>query len=263
MTQLRDAVVWITGASSGIGEGLAVAAAARGAKLVLSARRAGELERVRARCTDPAKVALLPLDLLAVDAVEAAAQAAAFFGPVDVLVNNAGRSQRGSVINTDMDVYRRLFELDFFVPVALTKAMLPSMRERRRGHVVMIGSVVSKVATAGRSGYAAAKHALAAFTESTQAELWRDGVRLTLIMPGFVRTDVSRNAFDEKGGSHGEMDPATDRGMTPEDCAERIWMAVERNREEALIAGAEGAMVHLKRLAPPLYRYVLKRVRTT
>ncbi|MES2488219.1 MAG: SDR family NAD(P)-dependent oxidoreductase, partial [Pseudomonadota bacterium] len=135
MTQLTGKVVWITGASSGIGEALAISASKRGAKLVLSARRADELARVQALCADPSKVALLPLDLTNFSPSEAAAKARIFFGDIDVLVNNAGWSQRSMTMDTDLDVYRRIMELDFFAPVALSKATLPSMIAKGGGHV--------------------------------------------------------------------------------------------------------------------------------
>src|SRR5688572_12803700 len=136
MTNLTNKVVWITGASSGIGEAMAIAASKRDTRLVLTARRGAELERVRSLCAQPEKVAVLPLDLTSFDAPDAANQAASFFGGVDVLVNNAGISQRSLVIDTDMAVYRRIMELDFFAVVALTKAVLHTMMERRSGHVV-------------------------------------------------------------------------------------------------------------------------------
>ncbi len=263
MTQIADKAVWITGASSGIGEALAIAASTRGAKLVLTSRRAAELERVRGLCADPSMVAILPLDLIAFDAVDATKKAEAFFGPVDVLVNNAGWSQRGLVADTDLDVYRKLFELDFFAPVALTKAVLPGMRRRGGGHVVMTGSVVSKVATPMRSGYSAAKHALYGFTDSARAELWRENIRFTLVMPGYVRTQVSINALTATGGAHGKMDKSTDKGMAPERCAEGIWCAVEKNRDELLIARYERIAVYAKRFFPGLVSYAVKRVNVT
>jgi short-subunit dehydrogenase len=259
MTQLADKVVWITGASSGIGEALAVSASRRGARLVLTSRRQAELERVRSLCADPKQVAVLPLDLTAFDAADATAKASAFFGAVDILVNNAGWSQRGMVADTELSVYRKLLELDFFAPVALTQAVLPGMREKGSGHVVMIGSIVSKIGTPLRSGYAAAKHALDGFTEAARAELWRENIRFTFVMPGFIRTQVSVNALDTHGSSHGKMDPATDKGMAPERCAEGIWRAVERNQDEAIVARYEGAIVRFKRFLPALYRFALKR----
>lgn len=262
MTQLAGKVVWITGASSGIGEALALLAARRGAKLVLSARRREELERVRGLCADPAQVAVLPLDLSAFDAEAAARQAEACFGQVDVLVNNAGISQRSLFKDTELEVYRRIMELDFFAPLALSRAVLPGMRKRGGGHFVMIGSVVSKVGVPMRTGYSAAKHALAGFTEAARGELWRDGVKFTLACPGSVRTEVSKNALSGSGEKHGVVDPLIAGGITAEDCAAQIWRAVERDVEEVYI-GRERRVIHLKRLAPGLASFLLKRAKVT
>ena len=263
MTQLADKVIWITGASSGIGEALAISASQRGAKLVLTSRRGAELQRVRGLCAEPGKVAVLPIDLTAFDADDAAVRAAAFFGPVDILVNNAGWSQRGLVADTDLSVYRKLLELDFFAPVALTRAVLPGMRQKGDGHIVMIGSIVSKIGTPLRSGYCAAKHALDGFTEAARAELWQENIRFTFIMPGFIRTAVTVNALDATGNAHGKMDPSTDKGMDPAECAEGIWRAVENNRDEAIVSRYEWAAVKVKRFLPGLYRYALKRAKVT
>ncbi len=262
MTQLNNKTIWITGASSGIGEQLALQASRQGARLILTSRRAAELERVRAACADPSKVAVLTADLTSFDATALAKQAEAFFGPVDILVNNAGWSQRSLTVDTDMAVYRKLLELDFFAPVALTKAVLPGMLARGDGHVVMVGSVVSKFGAPLRSGYAAAKHALAGFTEATRAELWRQGIRFTLVCPGFVQTQVSVNALDAHGASHGKMDATIAKGMRAEDCAAKVWRAVENNVEETLI-GREAQFVHLKRFMPGLFSYAIKRAKTT
>jgi dehydrogenase/reductase SDR family member 7B len=260
MTQLAGKTVWITGASGGIGEAMALAAAQRGARLVLSARRAQELERVRGQCANPAEVAVLPLDLTAFDPLEATRQAQSHFGPIDVLVNNAGMSQRSLVRDTTMDVYRHIFELDFFAPIALTKAVLDGMIERKSGHVVVVSSVVGYIGTPLRSGYAAAKHALHGFYDAARAELWRDGLRFTLACPGFIKTDVSMNAITGTGGSHGKMDAGQAKGMDPKLCAEKIWRAVERDREEVLI-GKEAAVVLVKRWFPALASAVIKRAK--
>lgn len=260
MTQLADKTVWITGASGGIGEALAIQAARAGARLILSARREAELQRVRSACLDPSRVAVLPLDLTDFDPDDAVRRAEGFFGPIDVLVNNAGASQRATALETQMAVYRRLMELDFFAPVALTRALLPSMVALGGGHVVMIGSVVSKFGPPLRTGYAAAKHALAGYTEAARAELWRQNIRFTLACPGYVRTQVSVNALTASGGSYGKMDKGQEKGMSAEACAERIWRAVERDTEEVLI-GAEAKFVHLKRFFPGLFSAALKRAK--
>ena len=259
MTKLADKVVWITGASSGIGEALAVLSSQLGAKLVLSARREGELQRVRAACANPSKVAVLPLDLTDFDANSAAAAAAAFFGPVDILVNNAGISQRGLLKDTEMAVYRRILELDFFATVALTKALLPSMIERKAGHLVVISSVVGKFGAPLRTGYSAAKHALQGFYDAARAEIWRDGIKVTLVCPGYIQTQVSVNAITADGGKHGKMDKGQTGGMPAADCAAAIVRAIEANREEVLIGMREAVFVKIKQYAPRLFSAMIKR----
>ncbi len=251
MTQLHNKVVWITGASGGIGEALALGAAARGAKLILSARRQTELERVRQACPRPQDVAVLPLDLMHLDDPDAAARAAEqFFGPVDILVNNAGLSQRTTTLDTSMASYRQIMELDFFAPVALTKALLPQMVTRRGGHIVVVSSVFGHIAMARRTGYAAAKHALHGFFDSARIEVGHQGVHFTLACPGFVATNVSVNALGPDGKPFGQVDEDIGKGMDPALCAERIWQAVEKDKEEVLIAGKERIAVYFKRFLP-------------
>lgn len=262
MTQLNNKVVWITGASSGIGEALAIKASAQDAKLILSSRRASELERVKALCQQPQNVAVLPLDLLNFDPARAAADAERFFGPVDVLVNNAGATQRSTTLDTNMAVYRQLMELDYFAPVALTRALLPGMVARKAGHIVMVSSVAGKFGAPQRSGYCAAKHALNGFTEAARAELWREGVQFTVVCPGFVKTQISVNALDGAGGAHGKMDEGQAKGMDAGVCAGKIWDAVASGKEEVLI-GAEAQFVHLKRFLPGLFSYAIKRAKVT
>ena len=251
MTDLANKIVWITGASSGIGEALAMLAARRGARVILSARREAELERVRASCPRPQDVALLPVDLAALaDADVLAAQAAAFFGPVDVLVNNAGISQRTSMLDTGMPAYRRLMEIDLFAPMALTKALAPGWVARGEGHVVVVSSVFGHIAMARRTGYAAAKHALHGFFDSARIELAHRGVKFTLACPGFVRTNVSVNALGPGGLPYGKSDHDIDGGMDPLHCAEKIWRAVEADRLQVTIAGVERIAVWFKRYLP-------------
>lgn len=261
MSGVQGKTVWITGASGGIGEALALGAARRGARLVLSARRKDELERVRAQCQAHTECAIVALDLLQLDAEAARAEAEAPFGPIDILVNNAGISQRSLIADTDMQVYRRIMELDFFAVIALSKAVLPGMVERGGGHIVTVSSVVGYISSPLRSGYAAAKHALHGFFDAAAAEYWNDGVRFTLACPGFVSTQVSANALTGDGSANGQVEASTAAGMAPEVCAERIWKAVEGNRYEILM-GRERAYVYLKRFTPRLFAWLLRRVAT-
>ncbi len=255
-------VVWITGASSGIGEALALAFAAEGARLVLSSRRPLELERVRRTCARPSDHTVLPLDLMQGETFpHAVADVLARCGRIDVLVNNGGVSQRALATDADLAVERALMEVDYFAPVALTKAVLPSMRARRAGHVVVVSSVMGYVGTPGRSTYAAAKHALHGYFDSLRAELWREDIHVTLACPGYVRTAVSDNAVGPHGEKHSRTDGTHLRGISPERCARAIVRGVARRREEIHIGGKEVAAIYLKRFAPWLFSRIVRRLK--
>ena len=257
-------VVWITGASSGIGEALAYSLARRGARLILSARGEDRLREVQAACDHPEAHFVLPLDLAAPATLgPAVEQALAVAGRIDVLVHGGGVSQRSLVKDTAVEVDRLLFETNFFGAVGLTKAVLPSMLARRAGHFVVISSLVGKLGTPLRSGYSASKHALHGFFDSLRAELWRDGIQVTLICPGFIRTAITLNALTADGTPQGTMDRAQAHGMAPADCAERIVRAVERGRDEVLIGGRERFAVYLKRFLPGLFNRVIRKARVT
>ncbi len=194
-------VVWITGASSGIGEALALELAQSGASLVLSARRIEELERVKQSTQlPPERVMVLPMDVTHFElATEKAAEIVARFGRIDVMVHNAGVSQRSFVRDTPLDVYQRIMDVDFFSTVALTKAVLPYMNSQKSGQFIVISSVAGKVGTPMRSGYNAAKHALHGFYDSLRAEVFEDNIRVTVVCPGYIKTNVSVNALDSQG----------------------------------------------------------------
>lgn len=254
MKSFTGKIAWITGASSGIGEALAYEFAREGAKLVLSARRETELQRVKTATGLPdADVLVLPLDLTDTASLPAAVETVLnTFGAVDVLVQNAGISQRSLVHETSLDVHRRIFEVNYFGVVALTNAVLPSMRARRRGHFVAISSVTGYVATPLRSAYAASKHAVRAFFDSLRAENHGLGLRVTVACPGYVRTDVSRNALHGDGSRHGRMDRNQERGMAPEACARQIVRAVKAEKLEVYPGGKEVFGIYLKRWLPGL-----------
>jgi short-subunit dehydrogenase len=256
--------VWITGASSGIGEALAGAFARAGARLVLSARRAGELERVRQGLPRADEHRVVAFDMADQEAVEAAAREVLAAGErLDVLVLNAGITQRSLARDTELAVDRRLFEVNFFGPVALAKTVLPALRAQGGGRLVVVSSLVGKIGTPLRSGYAASKHALHGFFESLRAEEHDAGIRVTMVLPGFIRTPLPVTALTGDGSPQGRMDRAQLEGMAPEDCAERIVRAVLRGRDEVLIGGKERFAVLLGRVAPGMLRRVLRRARVT
>ncbi|MBB6004030.1 SDR family oxidoreductase [Arcicella rosea] len=262
MNNFQNKIVWITGASSGIGEALSYQFAKEGAKLVLSARREMELQRVaNATGLGADKVLVLPMDMLNFDVFpEKVKTVLEHFGQIDVVVQNAGITQRSLVKDTDFKVYRDIMELDFFSTVAFTQAILPHFSERKTGHFVAISSVAGKIGTPLRSGYCAAKHAMIAFFDSLRAEVWQENIQVTVICPGYINTPISLNALDGNGNVHGKMDKNQSRGMSAERCAEKIVKAVKANQKEVYIGGWYEVMgVYLKRYLPAVvYKLVLK-----
>lgn len=257
-------VVWITGASSGIGEALAYAFAKRGARLILSSRREDRLREVQAACANIDQHLVLPLDLANADTLPAKAQEAlSHAGAIDLLINNGGISQRSRAVETPLELDRRIMEINYFGAVALTKAVLPSMLERGQGHIVAISSLTGKFGSPIRTGYAASKHALHGFFDSLRAEVHDAGLYVTLICPGFIRTNVSINALTSDGTPQGKMDAAQDQGMTPEACAEKIVQAIARKKAEAYFGGKEILGVYLKRFVPGLFNRIIRKAAVT
>ena len=260
----RDRVIWVTGASSGIGEALARQLAARGATLILSSRREEALDAVRQSCERPDEHFVLPLDLADPSSLEYAAERVLDrFGHVDVMVHNGGVSQRALARDTKLSVDRRLMEVDYFGAVALTKALLPSMLERGAGRFVVVSSLVGKFGTPLRSGYSAAKHALHGFFEALAAEEHDSGVRVTMVCPGFIRTEVTLHALTADGSAQGTMDEAQDNGLSPEDCARQIVHAIETGKREVYVAGKERFAVYVKRWFPGLFARIIRKAKVT
>lgn len=256
-----DQVIWITGASSGIGEAMARDLARAGARLVLSSRRPEELERVRRSVARPDEHIIVPLDLTQASTFpKAVADVLARCGRIDVLVNNGGVSQRALAMDATLEVERALMEVDYFGPVALTKAVLPSMRERRSGRIVVVSSVMGYVGTPGRSTYAAAKHALHGYFDSLRAEIWRDGIGVTLVCPGYVKTAVSDNAVGPRGEKHGKTDGTHLTGISAEKCSAAIVRAIANGREEVYV-GREVYAIYVKRFLPWLYSRIVRRMK--
>ncbi|MBU1820733.1 MAG: SDR family oxidoreductase [Bacteroidetes bacterium] len=262
MAYFTDKVVWITGASSGIGEALALELARAGARLVLSARRVEELERVKRSTQLPEdRVMVLPMDVTQFDlADQKAAAIVERFGRIDIMANNAGVSQRSSVVDTSLDIYKKILDIDFLSTVALTKAVLPTMTRQQSGQFIVISSVAGKLGTPMRSGYAAAKHALHGFYDSLRAEVHDDNIRVLVVCPGYIRTQISVNALDQQGGKHGKMDENQAQGMPADECARRIMKAVQKDRKEVYIGGMkEGAAIFFRKFWPSfLFKMVRK-----
>jgi len=248
-------IVWVTGASSGIGEALVNAFAKQDSKIILTARREEELIRVKKESglTDENSL-ILPLDLYQTENLpQSIEKIKAKFGNIDIAICNAGIAQRFSVMESTMEINRQIMELNFFSVIALAKSVLPEMLKRKAGRIVVISSVNGKISLAGSSIYAASKHALQGFFDALRAEVYRDNIGVTLVCPGYVKTNVSINAVTAQGGTHGKMDKGQQHGISPEKCANGILKAIAKGKNEFYIGGPEMLALTFKRLFPQLF----------
>jgi short-subunit dehydrogenase len=242
---------WVTGASSGIGEALARGLAARGAAVILSGRRVDALQAV----ADALQGATLVLTFEATDLdvlPEIVETAIGWRGGVDLLINNAGVSQRSLALDTQFEVYRRIMEIDYFAPVRLTQLVLPHMVARRAGHLAVVSSIAGKVGAPLRTGYCSAKHAVVGYFDALRAEVETAyGIGVSVITPGSVATQVAINAFSGDGGQHGKTDPNIDNGIPASEAADTILDGIaDGQREIAVARGAELALLQLRASNP-------------
>ena len=255
MDYFKNKVVWITGASSGIGLETARRLSTAGARLVISARRAAVLEDVKASLAKPENVLVVPIDLESPQHFEEATRKVIdHFGGIDILINNAGISQRSYVVDTNLSVDKRIMEINYFGTVALTKAVLPHMLEAGGGHFVTVTSLVGKFGFGVRSAYAASKHALHGFFESLHIELYGRGIRVSLVCPGPVQTPISLNALDGAGKPTGEMDEMQKKGMPVDRAVDIMLQGVSRGKKEIIIGSFKEKLgVRLKAWMPSVF----------
>lgn len=244
-------VVWITGASSGIGAGLAREYAARGAQLIVSGRNEKRLAEV---ATDCGEALALPFDVRDDDALaQATAKAIAWRGGVDIAIANAGVSQRSRALKTQMQVYRDIIDIDLTSQIAFAQGLIGHMAERGSGRLAFISSVAGKVGVPMRTAYSAAKFGLAGYGDALRAELSINGVQVHMIYPGSIATSISRNAFTRDGSARGRSDAVIDNGIAPDVAARQMVDAMASGEREIIVAeGAEKQMAEVRRTPEPL-----------
>lgn len=247
--------VWITGASSGIGEALAYEFAGKGYNLVLSARRKEVLEQVATRCTTSGNsVEIVPLDLTDIDSFpNIVSDVRKKVNRIDILINNGGISQRSPIIETPLEVDRKIFEVNYFGTIAFTKAVLPWMIETGGGNITAISSISGKFGFHLRASYSATKHALFGFYETLGLEHIKDKIYTTIVCPGRIQTNISKNAIDQSGMPTNEMDAGLQSGMPVEDCARKIVKGIEKNKRELWVGRKELLLVYIHKYLPRLF----------
>ncbi|MDN3587957.1 SDR family oxidoreductase [Pedobacter aquatilis] len=257
-------IIWITGASSGIGEALVYEYFKGGNKLIISARNRDELFRVKGNCQNSFNVHVLPFDLRETEILEQKAEdAIKIFGKIDLLINSGGVSQRSLALATDTKTEQQIMATNFWGTVVLSKTVLPIMIANGGGQIVVVSSLVGKFGTKLRSAYAASKHALHGYFDSLRSEVYDKNIDITIICPGFIKTNVSINALTANGKIQGTMDDAQANGMSAEECAKEIVNAVSAKKEEVYIGGKETKAVLLKRFFPKIFSKKVREAKVT
>lgn len=257
----KNKVIWITGASSGIGAELAIQLAQKGAKLILTARREDKLQEVKKACvTDTEACTILPADLLNNERLELVTQTAInTYGHIDIVIHTAGITQRSLAQETDISVYRTLMELNFFAPITITKHLLPHFAKNKSGHIVAISSMAGLMGFPKRTGYAASKHALKGYFETLQAEHNIPDLNITIVSPGRINTDLSLSAITADGSSYGKADSDLQQGISVHKCAERIIHAIANKKKHVIIAKEERLLYWFWWFIPNLYYRIARK----
>lgn len=263
--QLKGKWVWITGASSGLGEALSYEFAKKGANLILSSRKQADLERVKENCPTGVQVLIQVLDVAKEqDQFESITEnLVQRTGSIDVLINNAGISQRGLVKDTELEVDRKIMEINYFGAIALTKAVLPFMLKQGSGQFVAMSSLVGKFGSPLRSTYSASKHALHGFFDSLRAETVDQNIKVTIICPGYIHTNISKNAVTADGSKQGTTDAKTASGLTPEAFAQKAVKGIAKGKREIIVGRSETLGIYLKRFFPGIFARIISRVNVT
>ncbi|MCL2502533.1 MAG: SDR family NAD(P)-dependent oxidoreductase [Bacteroidales bacterium] len=260
----KDKIIWITGASSGIGEATAMAFVEEGATVIASAPSVEELTISKAKMSRPERFHIFPLDLAQPDTIAPlAAEVIERFGRIDILMNNAGISQRSKVLDTPIENDRKIMEIDYFGAVILTKAVLPQMIAQGGGHILCTGSMVGLFGFPLRSAYSAAKHALHGFFESLRIEYYDYNIKVGIIIGGRIRTAISMNAITGDGRAYGRMDEGQQNGISKEKAAKQILRGIKRNKFEIWVGSTELLMVLFKRWFPRLHFSIARKISPT
>lgn len=251
----KDKVIWITGASSGIGEALAVGIAGPDINLVLSARREQELQRVAKICeAQGAKVLVLPMDLAEITLFPAKKeQVLQHFPQIDILIHNAGITCHGQVINTPFAIEEELFKINFLAAVALTKVVLPAMLDKGKGQIIAIASALAYIEYPERAPYVASKHAMLGYFHTLGIELAAQDIKVGVICPGYVQTELGKNVANEEEFVSNRHKRRQTHRMSAEDCAKKIIDAIVKAKKEVYIGAYEACFIRLRRYFPSLY----------
>ena len=261
----KNKVVWIVGASSGIGKALALEFSKQEAIVIISSRNTSQLNEVKQECDAYTRECfVLPLDLTKSENFdEKTITVITKYQKIDYLIINGGVSQRSYIAETSLDIDRKIMEINYFGNIALTKSVLPYMLQQKTGHIATVSSIVGVFGFPLRSAYSASKHALHGFYETLRVEHYADNIKVSVIIPGWVKTNISINALTKEGNAHGKIDDGQAGGITAEKAAICILKGIRKEKKEILVGRKELIMVYLRRYLPFVFYKIVNKIKTT
>lgn len=259
----KHKTVWIIGASSGIGKALSIDFAKQKAKLVLSSRNINALEELKKKCLEyTAECYVIPIDLEKnTDYKNKTEEVIQKCKSIDYLIVNGGVSQRSLIAETPLELDRKIMEINYFGNIAISKSVLPQMISQKAGHIIIVSSIVGKFGFPLRSAYSASKHALHGFYETLRAEHKNDNIKVSIVIPGRVKTNISLNALKKDGSQHQILDHGQAEGISSEVCSRKIIKAIQKNKKETLIGGKEIFMVYIRTFLPFLFYKIVNKIK--
>lgn len=264
MKNIKNKVIWITGASSGIGEALVYEFNSQGAKIIASSRNLTKLKQLKNRCSHPDNCILKTFDLANTQNIQTITDSIIEeFGQIDILINNGGISQRALIAETSLEIDRKIMEINYFGTIALTKSVLPYMIKQKSGYILATSSIVGKFGFPLRSAYSASKHALHGFFETLRAENYKYNIKVSVIIPGRVQTNISVNALTKEGKTHGQMDAGQATGITTKKAVKQIISGMKSYKNEINVGSKELMMMHIRRFFPKLAYKMARNIKAT
>jgi len=252
--EFENKTFWITGAASGMGKATAIALAKYGSRLIISDRDEHGLKDTAKLIEQEASTARIEkLDMADHEAIILLAEKIIADGEtINGLYQFAGVSQRSLVMDTPIDNDRKIMEINFFGIISLAKAILPHMIEIGGGQMAVASSLVGKFGFPYRSAYAASKHALHGYFESLLAENYDKNIRVSILIGGRIKTNISKFAIDKDGKEYGKMDAGQANGISPEKAAQQIIKGLRKEKYEIPVGSGELKMLLIKRFLPKL-----------